>query len=155
VEAHRVVRCRGSHILPRQSAHRWRWGCQCYTPAAIYLPPAGRFLVFISVRGSVNPRAHSEAGKIMSNEKFNDVIGNRTRDLPACSIVPQRTKWQRVPDYNFKISNFTHERLRNFEKQRKLWEVYYLIIIYFRDKFFNYINRTPVHIIALSYPSPV
>jgi hypothetical protein len=23
------------------------------------------------------------------NKKFNDLIGNRTRDLPACSIVPE------------------------------------------------------------------
>jgi hypothetical protein len=35
VEAHRVVRCRGSHIS-RQSANRWRWGCQLYEPAALY-----------------------------------------------------------------------------------------------------------------------
>jgi hypothetical protein len=27
----------------------------------------------------------------MSIEKSNDLIGNRTRDLPACSIVPQPT----------------------------------------------------------------
>jgi hypothetical protein len=49
VEAHRVVRCRGSHILSSQSTHRWRWGCQPYTPAGravydnssnrIHLPP--------------------------------------------------------------------------------------------------------------------
>jgi hypothetical protein len=38
----------------RQSAHRWRWG-QPYAPAALY--PPGRFLVCISVRGCVNPRA--------------------------------------------------------------------------------------------------
>jgi hypothetical protein len=30
-------------------------------------------------------------------KKFNDLIGNRTGDLPACSIVPQRTTLQRVP----------------------------------------------------------
>jgi hypothetical protein len=32
------------------------------------------------------------AGRIRSIEKSNDLIGNRTRDLPACSIVPQPTK---------------------------------------------------------------
>jgi hypothetical protein len=38
----------------RQSAHRWRWGCQAYTPAPLYTP--GRFLVLISLRGWVKPR---------------------------------------------------------------------------------------------------
>jgi hypothetical protein len=33
-------------------------------------------------------QGRSAAGRIASNEKTND-IGNRTRDLPACSIVPQ------------------------------------------------------------------
>jgi hypothetical protein len=37
------------------------------------------------------PQSHSAAGMIMSFEKSNDVIPNRTRDLPACSIVPQPT----------------------------------------------------------------
>jgi hypothetical protein len=35
------------------------------------------------------PQSHSVAGRIRSTEKSNDLIGNRTRDLPACSIVPQ------------------------------------------------------------------
>jgi hypothetical protein len=39
----------------RQSAHRWRWGCQPYAPAALY--PPGRFLVLISVRDWVDARA--------------------------------------------------------------------------------------------------
>jgi hypothetical protein len=33
----------------RQTANRWRQGCQLYSPAALY--PPGRFLVLISVRG--------------------------------------------------------------------------------------------------------
>jgi hypothetical protein len=55
VKAHGVVRRRGSHIFSRQSAHTWRQGCQPYAPAALY--PPGRFLVLISVRGWVDPRA--------------------------------------------------------------------------------------------------
>jgi hypothetical protein len=35
VEAHRVVRRRDSHIS-RQSAQRWRWGCESKAPAALY-----------------------------------------------------------------------------------------------------------------------
>jgi hypothetical protein len=34
---------------------------------------------------------HSAAGTIRSIEKSDDLIGNRTRDLPACSVVPQPT----------------------------------------------------------------
>jgi hypothetical protein len=42
------------------------------------LPP-GRFLVLISVTG----QGHSAAGRIRPTEKANDLIGNRTRDLPT------------------------------------------------------------------------
>jgi hypothetical protein len=34
------------------------------------------------------PKGHSAAGRIMSMKNSNDTIGNRTRDLPACSAVP-------------------------------------------------------------------
>jgi hypothetical protein len=37
------------------------------------------------------PQGHSAAGRIMSMKNSNDTIGNRTRDLPACSTVPQPT----------------------------------------------------------------
>jgi hypothetical protein len=37
------------------------------------------------------PQGHSAAGNIMSMKNSNDTIGNRTRDLPACSSVSQPT----------------------------------------------------------------
>ena len=42
------------------------------------------------------PQGHSAAGKIMSMKNPNDTNGNRTRDLPACSAVPQPTALQRA-----------------------------------------------------------
>jgi len=33
----------------------------------------------------------------MSMKKSNDTIGNQTRDLPACSAVPQETAPTRAP----------------------------------------------------------
>jgi hypothetical protein len=72
-------------IFSRQSAHRWRWGCQPYALAALYPQKESSYLFLL------------EAGRIKSIEKSNDLIGNRTRDLPACSIVPQLTTLPRAP----------------------------------------------------------
>jgi hypothetical protein len=44
-------------------------------------------LVLISVRGFVDPRA----GRIKAMKNSINAIGNRAHDLPACSVVPQRT----------------------------------------------------------------
>jgi hypothetical protein len=82
-----VVRHRGSHILSRQSAHRGRWVCQSYAPAALY--PPRRFLVLISVRGWVDPRPIVRLEGLCKFKKKIHLIGTRSRDLPACSIVPQ------------------------------------------------------------------
>jgi hypothetical protein len=88
VEDHRVVRLRGFHIF-------WTIGSQMAVRLSALracrpLPP-GWFLALISVRGWVDPRGHSAAGRIRSVEKSNYLIGNRLRDLPACSIKRERT----------------------------------------------------------------
>jgi hypothetical protein len=49
------------------------------------------------------PQGHnSAAGRIRSIEKSNDLIGNRTGDLSACSVVPQPTKLPRASTKNDK-----------------------------------------------------
>jgi hypothetical protein len=83
VETHRIVRRRGSHIFSRQSAHRWP-----YAPADLFLPE--RFLVLISVRGWVDPKVIVRLEGLGQLEKIH-LIGTRTRDFPAGSIVPQST----------------------------------------------------------------
>jgi hypothetical protein len=89
------VRRRGSHIFSRQLAHRddsevvSRTRRQPFTSGNI---PNTHFCQSLS-----RPQGHSAAGKIRSIEKSNDLIGNRNRDLPACSIVPQQTTLPRFP----------------------------------------------------------
>jgi hypothetical protein len=79
----------------RQSAHRWRWGCQPYAPTTLYLQEDSWYSFLLVAELIPGPYA---AGRIRSIEKkSNNLIGNRTRDLPACSIVPQPTTLPRAP----------------------------------------------------------
>jgi hypothetical protein len=48
------------------------------------------------------PQGHSAAGRIRSMEKIH-LSGTRTRDLPACSIVPQPTTLPRAPRCTVRI----------------------------------------------------
>ena len=55
----------------------------------------------------------------MSMKKSNDTIGNRTRDLPACSAVPQPTALPRAPEENSYLTNFIIEQNKHFKLQYK------------------------------------
>jgi hypothetical protein len=47
-------------------------------------------------QGNIRPQGHSATGRVMSMKNSIDTIGNRSRDLPVCSAVPQRLR-HRVP----------------------------------------------------------
>ena len=59
-----------------------------FRPAALI--PQEIFLVFISLE-AYSTSGHSVAGRNMSMKNSNDIIGSPTRDLPACSALPQPT----------------------------------------------------------------
>jgi hypothetical protein len=64
--------------------------------------PPGRFAE------STPPRAiHNAAGRLRLIEKSNVLIGKRTRDLPACSIVNKKSKATGMFNYYFFISDMT------------------------------------------------
>jgi len=64
------------------------------------------------------PQGHSAAGRIVSMKNSSDTIGNRTRDLLACSAVPQPTAPPCVPNKRYntpqKIDNFTFKNVESF-----------------------------------------
>ena len=51
------------------------------------LPRQEILLLIISVKRLSQPQGHSATGRIMSMKISNGTIGNRTRDLPACSAA--------------------------------------------------------------------
>jgi len=104
-----MVKVKQSHYRPGQPLRvPGGWGSQISRQSAhgfgkvvspTHRPPLPQeiFLVLISVREWVNLQGHSAVGRIMWMKISNDTIGNRTRDLPTCSAVPQPTRPPRAP----------------------------------------------------------
>jgi hypothetical protein len=87
----------GSHIS-RQSAHKvGRIVRPTHRPP---LPPSPRNIPGTHFFQRLSrPQGYKAAGRIMSMKNSKDVIRNRTRDLPACSAMPQPTAPPRANHY--------------------------------------------------------
>ena len=81
----------------RQSAREGNKVVSLTQPAAF--TPQEIFLVLISVRALSQTHGHSAAGMMPIKEKSSDTIVDLTRDIPACSTVPQPTVPPRAPLY--------------------------------------------------------
>jgi hypothetical protein len=70
-------------------------------------------------------------------KNYNDTIGNRTRELPVCSAVPQPTAPPRTPVLELRAVNITHYWKSKF-KCRVLYQMNSLpsIISHFSEKLF-------------------
>jgi hypothetical protein len=86
MKARRGVRGWGSHIFQAVGSQ-----------VAVRVSALGLFLVLISVRAWVDPWAILWLEGLGKLKQFSDLIGNRTRGLPACSIVPQATTLPHAP----------------------------------------------------------
>jgi hypothetical protein len=97
--------------FPRQSTHRWRWGCQPYAPSALF--PSERFLVFLS-EAEPTPRPQWGWKNEVFKKKSCDLIGNR-----LCGLVV------RVPGYRSRDPGSIPGATRFSDKQW-VWNGVYL-----------------------------
>ena len=73
-------------LISRQSAHE---GGKLVSPAHRPPLPHRKYSWYSFLLETESTPDPSAAGRIMLLKNSNDTVGNRTRDLPACSAVPQ------------------------------------------------------------------
>ena len=66
------------------------------------LPSQNILLAFISVRVWVEPRTIARPEGLLTKKNFNDTIGNRSRELPACSVSASSNCTTACPVYRCK-----------------------------------------------------
>ena len=86
VQAQKIPGGWGSQIFKTIGSWSW-WGCQPYAPAA---STPRKNSCYSSDRLS-QPQGRSAARRFTSMKNSSDITGNRTRDLPAYSAVPEPT----------------------------------------------------------------
>jgi hypothetical protein len=87
----------------------------------------GTFLVLNSVRRWVNPKIIVRLERLSQlKKKSSDLIGNRTRDLPTCSLVPQPTTLLRLGIYLAETMPLSKRTLRLFVAAKKAVRCLYL-----------------------------
>jgi hypothetical protein len=96
------VRCRGSHIFQTDGGEVASLACR---------PPFTHQEDSWYCYRLSRPQSHSSAGRIRSTEKSNDLIRNRTRNLPG---YEQRSKFEVITVMVFKTVVFWIETSRGF-----------------------------------------
>jgi hypothetical protein len=77
------------------------------------------------------PQVYSAAGRIRSIKNPNDLIGNRSLDLPACSIVPQPITLPSAPrETGMKYKN--KSEIKNEHCSLKKFEIKYMACSVFK-----------------------
>jgi hypothetical protein len=106
VEAHRFLNNRHMKVVKLSALRTGR----LYPPGKI---PGTHFCQRLS-----RPQGHSATETIMSMKNSSDIIGNRTRDVPVCSAVPQPTAPPRF--LSWYLTKFWRQRTPDTTSQNTL-----------------------------------